>query len=94
MILQRTVTARQSDSHVDHGARRLDTRHARELWVQVLVKARAWALHGEVCQAEQRARRALHFVRGDTIDQVHREPERDAERNREHGEEGAPGRMT
>ncbi len=64
----------------------------RERRVEILGQARRGTLHRKVCDAEQAARRALHFVGGDPIDEMDGEPERDTERDRQDREQRPPRR--
>ena len=70
-----------------------DAGHARDTRVEFLVEARARRAHREIRHAEQAARRQLDLVRRDTIDQVHGEAERDAQRNRDHRDDRAAGSL-
>jgi hypothetical protein len=87
--LERALASGQPRLRLDHGARHGDAGHGGESRVQRLVEAEARRLHGEVGHAEQAARGELHLVRGDPVDEVHGEAERDAERDGDDGQHGA-----
>ena len=90
--LQRAFTPRQARAHVHDGTRDRDHRQFRERRVQRFIQSpRPGALHGQVRDSEQAARRELHLVGRDAIDEVHGQPERDTQRDR-HDRDQRPSR--
>ena len=92
--LQRAAAIRQTCADIDDGTCDRDHRQLRERRVKRLVETLPGSLHGQVRDPEQAARRELHFVCGDAIDEMHRQPERDTERDRHHRDRRASRRLS
>ncbi len=86
------VGAAQTDRQVDHRTRLRDARREREARVQILGQQAVARPHAEVGRAAGRMHRGLELRQRRRVDQLHREGQRDAQRDGQHGR-GLPPRV-
>ena len=87
---QRLVAPRDPRVDLDHGTRCSDAALPCQHRVQALVEARARSPHLEIGCAGKRLDALGELPDSAGVDQLHRKPESDAQRQREHRQRGAP----
>ncbi len=85
---ERVVAARELRVDLDHGTRHGHARQPREHRIDALVEPGTRPAHLEIGLAGKRLHALRELVHRRLVDELHRVAERDAERDREHGERG------